>query len=356
MAVATGLSLSRPVAVAPHRVVVIDDSVVARVMLTQTLAEERDFEVCAAFDSAGRALNWLQTIRCDLILLDLQMPGCSGIAALPDLIRAGRGARIVVVSSTADAGATTTLQALSLGAADVIAKPSSGPIGKQFCNDLISRLRGLVAEAAIIHERPEKVAVRTVPASPIACVGIGASTGGINAVTRLLAAVPKDFDAPILITQHLPAPFIPFFAAQIAKLCQRPCTVARSGDVIRARTILIAPGEGHLGLVCRGSRVVVSILRNPVASRCLPSVDPMFEGIGRCYGANGVGIVLSGMGRDGCEGAGSLVRSGGSILAQDAESSTIWGMPGSVARAGIASVIASPERIAAHLSWRGSAP
>lgn len=338
-----------------RRIIVIDDSVVARVMLAQAFDGAADFEVCATFGRADRALDWLGDNACDLILLDLEMPGRSGLSAFPDLIAASGTARIVVVSSIAAEGAVATLQALSLGAADVIAKPVTGPIGRQFGIELVARLRSLAIEAVVLRERPAPVAMRDAPDTPVGCVAIGASTGGIHALTRFIAALPRGFDAPILITQHLPAPFIPFFADQLSMIAGRPCRVARNGEMVSRGDLLIAPGDGHLAVTRTGETVFASILRHPVASRCLPSVDPMFGSVGDVFGAGGVGVVLSGMGRDGTDGAARLARAGGTILAQDSESATIWGMPGSVARAGLASLIATPERIAGHLAWRGTA-
>ncbi len=338
-----------------RRIVVIDDSVVARVMLSQAFDGAGDFEVCATFGSAVCALDWLATNACDLILLDLEMPGRSGLAALPDLIAASGVARIVVVSSIAAEGAAATLQALSLGAADVIAKPAAGPIGRQFGIDLIARLRSLATESTVVRERPAALAMREAPETAIECVAIGASTGGIHALARFLSAIPRDFDAPILVTQHLPAPFMPFFADQIATIAGRPCRIARDGERITRHALLIAPGDGHLAVARTREGVVATIMRHPVTSRCLPSVDPMFASVGEVFGTGGVGVVLSGMGRDGSEGAKRLADAGGTILAQDCETATIWGMPGSVARAGLASLVATPERIAEHLAWRGSA-
>jgi two-component system, chemotaxis family, protein-glutamate methylesterase/glutaminase len=338
-----------------RRIIVIDDSMVTRVLLTQVFAQEPDFEVCAVFDRAARALDWLGANRCDLILLDLQMPGRSGLAALPDLIAAGGNARIVIVSAIAAEGASATLQALSLGAADVVTKPHAGPIGRRFGLDLLARLRGLSVDPLPSPARSSLLVIRDAPETPVACVAIGASTGGIYALTRLLAALPQEFDAPILVTQHLPPPFMPFFADQLATIAGRPSHVAHDGQALQRRTILVAPGDAHLGLTGTGASVRVSLQSHASESRCLPSVDPMFEGLAGAFGANGVGIVLSGMGRDGSAGAAQLAAAGGTLLVQDAESATIWGMPGSVARAGLASLVAPPERLAGHLAWRGSA-
>jgi two-component system, chemotaxis family, protein-glutamate methylesterase/glutaminase len=337
-----------------RRIIVIDDSMVARASITHSLAKEPDFAVCGAFDRAERGLHWLASNSCDLILLDIQMPGRSGLAALPDLIAASGDARIVIVSSIAAEGASATLRALSLGAADVIAKPQGGSIGRQFGLDLANRLRGLAIETQPVPERPAMLAMRDAPDTPIGCVAVGASTGGIHALAKLLAALPQAFDAPILVTQHLPPPFMPFFADQLATIAGRPCHVARDGEALVRGAILVAPGNAHLS-VKRARHGVITVLKSHATpSRCLPSVDPMFEGLAETFGAAGAGVVLSGMGRDGAIGAARLAASGGTLLVQDIETATIWGMPGSVARAGLASLIAPPERLAEHLAWRGA--
>lgn len=335
-----------------RRVIIIDDSVVARVTLAQSLDAEPGFVVAESFDRAERALTWLSNNPCDLILLDLEMPGRSGLAALPDLISASGTAQIVVVSSIAAEGAAATLHALSLGATDAIAKPGSGPIGRQFGLTLVQRLKGLMDDSITPIERPAALAMREGATTPAGCLAIGASTGGIHALARLLAHLPQSFAAPILITQHLPHPFMPFFADQLATLAQRPCAVARDGQPLVAGSILVAPGDGHLCVAGERDNARIAIRHGTVASRCLPSVDPMFESVGQLFGAAAIGVVLSGMGRDGAEGAAVIARQGGTLLVQDVESATIWGMPGSVARAGLASLVGTPERIADYLTCR----
>jgi two-component system, chemotaxis family, protein-glutamate methylesterase/glutaminase len=352
---ATALARTTPVRHAePRRVVLIDDSVVARAMLSRIFESDPDFTVAAVFDRAARALDWLQHNRCDLILLDIEMPGRSGLAALPDLIEASGRAQIVVVSSIAEEGAVATLNALALGAADAIAKPAAGQIGRQFGIELIERLRGLAEDGPVDVARSPALPMRDASARRAACVAIGASTGGIHALAQLLRALPAHFTAPILVTQHLPLPFMAFFADQLASIAGRPCHVAKTGEFLANGTILIAPGDGHLCVEQAGTGARVEILRHRAQSRCLPSVDPMFDSVGRCFGDSAFGVVLSGMGRDGAEGAVSLAKRGGTLLVQDSESATIWGMPGSIARAGLASLIAPPDRIASFLASRGS--
>ncbi len=345
----------RVAASVPARLVIIDDSVVARVMLAQVFDSEPGFQVCAAFDRVERALAWLALHECDIILLDIELPGRSGLAALPDLLAASGRARIVVVSSMAAEGAAATLQALSLGAADAIGKPESGAIGRQFGVTLVERLRRLAGSADRSSQRPMVVPVREAGQSPVGCVAIGASTGGIHAIARFFSALPATFDAPILVTQHLPTEFIPFFAEQLAMMTRRRCTVAQDAAPLKSGMIYIAPGDRHLGIGRQGETATIALSSGMTSSHCLPSVDPMFKGVGETFGEGAVGVVLSGMGRDGGEGAEVLVDCGGSVIVQDADSSTIWGMPGTVARKGLASLVSTPERLADHLAWRGVA-
>ncbi len=344
-----------PVLVVPTRVVIIDDSVVARVMLSQAFDAAPEFQIAAAFDRVERALAWLALNPCDLILLDLELPGRSGLAALSDLLIASGNARVVIVSSSAAEGAAATLEALSLGAADAIAKPESGAIGRFFGAALIERLRRIAGPGEMPVNRPPVARMRDVGRAPLHCVAIGASTGGIHAIARLFAALPSSFDAPILVTQHLPPSFMPYFAAQLTHATQRRCVVACDGEVLSGGTIHVAPGTQHLTVRRNGEAVVIALNDAPADTRCMPSVDPMFASVASAFGSGAIGVMLSGMGRDGAEGAAAIVDQGGSIIAQDMESSTIWGMPGTVVRLGLVSLIAPPERLADHLAWRGSA-
>jgi two-component system chemotaxis response regulator CheB len=167
--------------------------------------------------------------------------------------------------------------------------------------------------------------------------------------------LPTDFDAPILITQHLPPVFMPFFADQLSALSGRTVRVAKGGATLKRGEILVAPGEAHLGLVRAGKAVKTVLLDQVAMSRCCPSVDPMFTSVGEVYGDGALGVVMTGMGRDGAIGAAAIADAGGTVIVQDAVSSAVWGMPGTVARAGLASLIAPPAGLAAYAARRGAA-
>jgi two-component system, chemotaxis family, protein-glutamate methylesterase/glutaminase len=342
---ATSISLQSSVrAAATIRVLIVDDSAVARAALSRMLDDTAEFEVVAALDGARRAIDWLATTSVDVVLLDLQMPGLDGIAALPDLIMASGGAHILIVSTMASDGARATVQALALGAADTMAKPDTGLLGRQFGDVLISKMlrlgRARPAAFAGTHDRQ---LLRATTDTPVACLAIGASTGGLHALAAFFDHLPQSFNPPILVTQHLPPAFMPFFADQLSALSGRATRVATGGELVSRGDVLIAPGNAHLSVGRIGRSVEAMLLDHGTVSRCCPSVDPMFAG------------VLTGMGRDGSVGAASIAEAGGTIVAQDAASSAVWGMPGTIARAGLASLIAPPAVLAAYVAGRGVA-
>lgn len=338
-------------AFAPIRILIVDDSVVARAVLARILEARAEFEIVGAVSQAKQALEIVRTRQIDIVLLDLEMPDMHGLELLPQLIEQSDGARVLVVSSAAGEGAAATIQALALGAADTLQKPGVTNFVGRFGDTLADRLMRIAAGR---NNRAKPVAVKTRQASEAAhesidCLAIGASTGGLHALNELLRDFPQAFTAPIIITQHLPATFIPYFADQMASIAGRPASVARDGEIVRKGRILIAPGEGHIRLKRVGGDVRVTLDPKPATTLCMPSVDPMFESLAEVYGTRGLAVVLSGMGRDGTIGAREVANIGGEILVQDAATSVVWGMPGSVAEAGIASAVLSPIHIAERI-------
>ncbi|AYJ87557.1 chemotaxis-specific protein-glutamate methyltransferase CheB [Sphingomonas paeninsulae] len=337
------------------KILIVDDSVVVRTMLARMLEEHSAFAVVGQVDRAERAIDWLSQNRVDIVLLDIEMPDRDGLAALPDVIAAGRGARIVMVSSSTAQGASVTLQALADGAADAVAKPNVGALGRHFAVDLIERLLRIgSADCSNPSTAAERFKLREVATGSIPIVAIGSSTGGLHALTTFFAAMPLAFDAPILVTQHLPAAFMPFFADQLATMSGRPCSVARDGAVAAEGAVYVAPGDAHLICERRGSKILTRLHSGEVANRSLPSIDPMFASVATAFGSSGIGVVLSGMGRDGAEGAALLAGAGADVIVQDEASSVIWGMPGAVARAGLASLCGPADALARHIVRRGA--
>lgn len=339
------------------RVLIVDDSVVARSVLTRMIEGTRRFRVAAAMSEARAALDFLGRERVDIILLDIAMPGIDGLTALPDVVAAGKGAKVLIVSSSADEGAATTLQALALGAADTLVKPGVGAFGGRFAEvleDRLSRLLDMPGEqpaAAAPLSRPASAGVQL---DAFQIVAIGASTGGIHALSQLFREIPAGFQLPILVTQHLPPTFMRYLATQLSVLGGRPCDVAEDRMRIRPGRIVIAPGEAHMKVVRTSEGAAIRLSTEWARSGCMPSVDPMFDSLADVFGARALGVVLSGMGRDGCEGAGRLAEVGAKVLVQDQASSVVWGMPGAVATAGRASAVLPPDEIG-RLIGRGGA-
>lgn len=344
----------------PIRVMIVDDSIVARAVLSRVIAGDDDFEVVVQASNAENAMDALKSTLVDIVTLDVEMPGTDGLTALPEILRLGRGARVLIVSSIAEQGAAAAVQALALGAADTLPKPGGGRPHGNFAQTLMSKMRTIGharredARIAPATDDPrlDAITLRPMSSQPMLCLTIGASTGGLHALGRLFAGLPARTGVPILVTQHLPPVFMPFFARQLAALTGREAEVAVDGDALVPDRILIAPGDGHLRLREVGTTLRVSIDRSGPSGGCQPAVDPMFLSVCEHYGAGACAVVLTGMGRDGAIGAARLAEAGASILVQDPASSAVWGMPRRVADAGHASAILDPEGLARRIAAR----
>ena len=338
---------------------IVDDSTVARAVLSRMIGTDPSFEIAAVAGTAEAAVEALDHCQVDVVILDLEMPGAGGLKSIPRIIAAGAGAKVLVVSSQAEDGAEQTVAALALGAADTLPKPGIGRFNGRFSEVLLAKLRALghapmAPQARAVEQRQgTSILLRPMPDTPIDILAIGASTGGIHALNTLFAKLPPVIGVPILITQHLPAAFMPVFARQIGNAARREALVGEDGMALRSDRIIVAPGDAHLAIEpdgCGGALVRLS--HAPVLSGCRPSVDPMLSSVGGVYGPRAMGIMLTGMGRDGCEGASRLVGCGGTMITQDEASSAVWGMPRAVFEAGLASAILPPEKIARRIAAR----
>jgi two-component system, chemotaxis family, protein-glutamate methylesterase/glutaminase len=333
----------------PIRVMLVDDSNVARSILARMLLDSDEVEVVAEAVDSADALKKLCHVDADVILLDIEMPKRSGLDALPDILAASAGARIIVVSSFVEENGPAAIEALSLGACDTLAKPGKAGFGGQFSSLLTEKVVRLGRNS----RKPAKAKRQLSEPFEINqpdCIAIGASTGGIPIIYQLISGLDKRITCPIFIVQHLPDAFMDFFARQLASHTDRPVSVAARGiDVLPGR-IYVAPGDAHL--VCRKFRgkVVIDHVAEYGDTRYCPSVDALFDSVADVYGNAALAIVLSGMGNDGAAGARRLVAKGATILAQDAESSVVWGMPGAVARENLARAVLTPSEMTALLS------
>ena len=348
------------------RVMIVDDSLTVRTIFRRMVESDSAMQVSASASSAERAIAQLRKDPVDVVLLDLEMPGIGGLQALPEILQACDNVQVLVVSALTEDGAEATLKALSTGAADTMLKPRPGGFNEEYRSQLLAKIHALGNNRADIAEgtgdpgeayNAPKFAVPSRALMSKArpeVIAIGASTGGIHALNLMLRELTPDLDLPILITQHLPASFIPVFARQVEAASARPTHIAEEGTPIRAGEIAIATGHGHLTVRRSGERLIAKTCTQPAHSGCLPSVDPMLTSLADACAGRVLAIILSGMGRDGLTGAEILAKAGGTIWAQDPQTSAVWGMPGAVTKAGLTRYTAAPEdlgkTVMAHLA------
>lgn len=340
----------------PVRVLIVDDSAVMRSFLERLFEGCADIHVIRTLSTATLAFDFLARERVDIVLLDHEMPGPKGLEVLPRMIEAALGAHVVMLSSHCQRGSKVAVAALSMGASEALPKPSLTYPVSAFADTLIERFRRLAAVQSRPVGRRDRYPRRAFPDGfRLECIGIGASTGGIHTLGMLLSGLRERPGAPILITQHLPEAFIPYYAQQVARMTDLPVSVAMSGQPIEPDHVYIAPGDRSLSCRRDGdvARVMLIDERDPVTNS-RPSVNAMFEGIADCFGAGAFGVVLTGIGRDGTTGAGRIVEAGGAVIAQDEESSIVWGMPGSVTRAGLVCATLHPDKMGDFVHrWTG---
>lgn len=337
------------------RTLIVDDSVVVRTVIERILTAGRGFAVTHKTNSAEHALGYLSEHEVDLVLLDIELPGQSGLMALPAILRTSPQAKVVILSGNCGEGSAAAVEALALGASDILAKPGSGSFGEHFPQALIERLSRLFSGAAApVSVRPFQPAGPEQAAQPLACLGIGASTGGIHALGQLFAGLAAPLGVPILLTQHLPVSFTYYFAQQLDRMTFLRVKVAEPGEILMPDTVYVAPGNANLQLR-RGlhDRVFVTLDPQRTPAGNLPGVDPMFASMAQAYGGGAAGVVLTGMGRDGTVGAREIVAAGGWIVAQDEASSVVWGMPGSIAGEGLHCALLEPHAIMDFVGRRG---
>ncbi|HET9717183.1 MAG TPA: chemotaxis response regulator protein-glutamate methylesterase [Pseudolabrys sp.] len=360
------------------RVMLVDDAVVVRGLFARWVDAEPDLEVVATLRTGRDAVNQVERVDPDVVVLDVDMPDLDGISALPLLLKKKPHLVVIMASTLTRRNAEISLRALSLGAADYIPKPGSNrEVGAStaFRRDLIEKIRQLglrarrkrrtagtprgiseIGKAPSIIPLPEQddaaqTNLRPMPSTPPRVLVIGASTGGPQALNSILANVAGVLQrAPVLITQHMPATFTAVLAEHLARVAKGPVREGIDGEEINVGGIYLAPGGKHMKVARRDGVAVIAIEDGPLVNFCKPAVDPLFKSAADVWGSKVLGLVLTGMGSDGLAGAKAIVAAGGHVLAQDEATSAVWGMPGQVTNAGLCSAVLPLPEIGGRLT------
>jgi two-component system, chemotaxis family, protein-glutamate methylesterase/glutaminase len=344
---------------APYRVMVVDDSAVIRGLLTRALEAGGDIAVVASASNGRIALDALERHDIELVLLDVAMPVMDGLAALPLMLKARPNLKVVIVSSLTRSGAVVTMKALAAGAADYVEKPTSAALsaGDAFRRELIAKVKALVeaqrGRAATPAPRAAApgaaIALRPLPAEPPHAIAIGASTGGPVALYRIVSALKPGLPQPIFVTQHMPATFTAIFAGHLSRASGLVAAEGVDGEGVAGGRIYVAPGDYHMRVERGEDGPVIRLNKGPAENYCRPSVDPMLRSLAEIYGSGLLTVMLTGMGHDGLAGAKAVVAAGGAVVAQNQATSIVWGMPGAVAAAGLASALLPVDEIGPFL-------
>lgn len=328
----------------PIRVLIVDDSALIRKLLADLLKETPGVLVVGSARDGEEALDLASKLKPDVVTLDVEMPGLSGLDILPRLI-SEHGVPVVMVSSLTQVGADITLNALELGAVDYFPKPDRHQVASMKASRevLVGKIlaaagsrvrRGRRPSAEKPAEKPAKTSTSATPRvttprsgapAGLPCVVIGISTGGPQALGQVLPLVAPP-TPPILIVQHMPAQFTGVFAQRLNRSCSVPVKEAETGDPVVPNQILIAPGGRHMTLTGHPPNTSVAIADGPLVSGHKPSIDMLFQSAAKAYGPSTVGIIMTGMGRDGVEGCKRIRALGGTTFGQDEGTSVVYGM------------------------------
>jgi two-component system chemotaxis response regulator CheB len=346
--------------VQPIRTLVVDDSVVARRVISDIFTAESDFEVVGTAPNGRLALTKIERLSPDLVTLDIDMPELDGIQTLAEIRSRFPGVRVIMVSNLTQRGASITVEALFQGASDYVTKATrtSSPeeARKYLSEQLLPKARAIVRSPGMGTRTPrpavERPVRRRTTTSPAEIVVIGSSTGGPNALTEVLSGLPADFPAPIVIVQHLPANFTPFLARRLDAAGPLSVHEAATGDRLVPGEAWIAPGDRHLEVHATSAGLELRTTDGPLVNSCRPAADVLFNSASAACGASTLAVVLTGMGQDGLAGCRAIRKAGGQVIAQDRETSVVWGMPGQVTGAGLADAVLPVSEIGAEIVRR----
>lgn len=379
-----------------YRVMIVDDSAFIRGAIARAIESDPNLRIAISVSNGEQAIRALAREPVDVIVLDIEMPVMDGLTALPKLKEIDGAVQIIMASTLTQKNAEISLRAMSLGATDYIPKPSSSHEvmgADDFRRELVEKVKALgsLARRSGVREvpspppplasrgvapaatpaKPEKevpgqaprpaalpprraetarpvakpifpgkeIVLRKEPIARPALIAIGSSTGGPQALFKVIKDMGKGLPQPIVITQHMPPSFTAILAEHITRQCGVECSEAKEGDVLIPGHYYVAPGDFHMLIESKEIGPTVHLVKDPPENFCRPAVDPMLRSVSAIYGRKLLVVILTGMGQDGTRGSEIAVKAGASVIAQDEATSVVWGMPGSVATAGLCSAV-----------------
>ena len=328
--------------------------------------------VAASLANGQLAVNQLARTEVDVIVLDIDMPVMDGLTALPKLKEIDKNVQVIIASTLTMRNAEISVRALEAGAADYVPKPMSSRdlIGSdEFKRELIAKVRSLAeagrasrgrrrtprlattrrARTVPARPAPAPIALRAAPAHKPKALVIGSSTGGPQALLKVLKGLGAPPRIPVFVTQHMPATFTSVLAEHISRSTRLTCAEAKDGEVVVPGRVYLAPGGFHMVVERKGADTVIRLDSGPPENYCRPAVDPMLRSVATAYGARVLAVILTGMGADGLKGGRTVTEAGGSMIAQNKATSVVWGMPGAVANDGLCSAVLPVSHIAPYV-------
>lgn len=334
------------------RILIVDDSAAMRSLLRGVISADTALEVAGTAADGELALEAIDTLRPDMVLLDVEMPRMDGLITLRVMRSRGWRMPVIMCSGLTQRGAHVTLEALAAGASDYVAKSAEQVTREEamtaLSQELLPKIHALTRPVLLQPEMPARqpliAPIATSPGPQFlsyvpTVVVIGVSTGGPAALDVLLPALPRSFPLPVLVVQHMPELFTGFLAERLDKRCGLRVREAREGDEVGPGTIYVAPGNWHMEVLAgsrQGLPATLHLHQGSPENHCRPAVDRLFRSAAAVYGVGTLGVVLTGMGTDGLAGSRVIRDRGGMVLAQDQATSVVWGMPAAVVNAGLA--------------------
>jgi len=343
---------------AKKRVLIVDDAVVVRKTLSDAIGSDSALEVAGTASNGRFAVTKFPILKPDIVLLDIEMPEMDGLETVRQLRLIDAHVPIIMFSTLTERGASATLEALALGATDYVTKPSNRDMTETLetvSRELIPRIHALChlpdlhTEILPALPTPRIAAWKPRILSPVQVVAIGVSTGGPDALARLLPSLPANFPVPIVIAQHMPPIFTSLLATRLSAKSAVPVRECVSGEPLQSGSAVLAAGDSHMVVSQEKGMVLVRSHQGPKENYCRPSVDVLFRSVAQIYGGRTLAVVLTGMGQDGLKGCETLRGLGARIYVQDEASSVVWGMPGFVARSGLADKILPLDQIGVEI-------